>query len=317
MATERSYALAALGGATFIAFSAPLVKLSDASPTASALLRCALALPFLWAMVWFEERRPRTTPLRRQRWLMRLGGACLAVDLVLWVNAINAVGAGLATVLGNLQVLAVGALAWWLLGERPARTLFLAFPIMLGGVVLVSGVVGQQAYGDDPVAGVLFGLATSTMYAFYLLLMRAATRGRPPTGAPRAAVVRPLAEATLGATAAAGLMSVVLPGFDVGGPSGVAWSLVLALTSQVIGWMLISAGMPHLPAAITSALLLIQPVIAVAVAVALFDERPSWTQLVGVALVLGGVVLTTLGTRRTPSVPESELTVRARAGRAR
>lgn len=304
MASERSFALAALGGATFIAFSAPLVKLAEASPTASALMRCALALPFLWTLVWLEERRrPRTVPASRQRWLMRLGGACLAVDLVLWVHAINAVGAGLATVLGNLQVLAVGALAWWLLGERPARTLLVAFPVMLTGVVLVSGVIGQQAYGDDPVAGVLFGIATSTMYAFYLLLMRAATRGRPPVGAPRAGVVRPLAEATLGAAAAAAVMALVLPGFDVGGTQGVAWSLLLAVSSQVIGWLLISAGMPHLPAAVTSALLLVQPVIAVVVGVVLFTERPSASQLLGVALVLGGVVLTTLGTRRSPVEP--------------
>jgi drug/metabolite transporter (DMT)-like permease len=303
MASERSFALAALAGATFIAFSAPLVKLADASPAASALMRCALALPFLWAFVWLEERRPRTVPASRQRWLMRLGGACLAGDLVLWVHAINAVGAGLATVLGNLQVLAVGALAWWLLGERPARTLLVAFPVMLTGVVLVSGVIGQQAYGDDPVAGVLFGVATSTMYAFYLLLMRAATRGKPPAGAPRAGVARPLAEATLGAAAASAVMALVLPGFDIGGPTGVAWSLLLAASSQVVGWLLISAGMPHLPAAVTSALLLVQPVVAVVVGFVLFTERPSGTQLLGVALVLGGVVLTTLGTRRSPVEP--------------
>ena len=51
------------------------------------------------------------------------------------------------------------------------------------------------------------------------------------------------------------------------------------------------------------ALLLVQPVIAVVVGVVLFTERPSASQLLGVALVLGGVVLTTLGTRRSPVEP--------------
>jgi len=307
VATERSYAVAALGGATFIAFSGPLVRVAEASPTASTLMRCGFALPVLWALVVLEQRRGRTSPGTRQRWLMRLAGACLAGDLVLWVQAIAAVGAGLATVLGNLQVLAVGGLAWWLLGERPRRTLAVALPIMLAGVVLVSGVLGQGAYGADPLAGVLFGGSASLMYAAYLLLMRAATRTVPHTGPPagssRAAVVRPLAEATLGATAAAVVAAVVLPGFDVGGGSGVAWSLLLALSSQVVGWLLITAGMPHLPAAVTSALLLVQPVLAVVVGVTLLDERPSAAQLVGVVLVLSGVVLTTLGTRRTPVDP--------------
>jgi len=303
VATERSYALAALGGATFIAFSAPLVRVAEASPAASTLMRCGFALPVLWLLMVLEERRPHTRPSTRDRWLMRLAGACLAGDLLLWVNAISAVGAGLATVLGNLQVLAVGGLAWWLLGERPRRSLALALPVMLVGVVLVSGVVGQGAYGDDPLAGVLYGGGASLMYAAYLLLLRAATRTAPPAGASRPGVVRPLAEATLGATVAGAVASLVLPGFDLGGGSGVAWSLLLALTSQVVGWLLITAGMPHLPAAVTSVLLLVQPVLAVVVGFTLLAERPSGVQLLGVALIIGGVVVTTLGTRRTPIDP--------------
>ena len=39
-----------------------------------------------------------------------------------WHHAIEAVGAGLATVLGNLQVLVVGFVAWLVFGERPSRS---------------------------------------------------------------------------------------------------------------------------------------------------------------------------------------------------
>ena len=41
-----------------------------------------------------------------------------AADLTFWHHSIDAVGAGLATVLGNIQVVFVGLLAW-ALGERP------------------------------------------------------------------------------------------------------------------------------------------------------------------------------------------------------
>ena len=41
-----------------------------------------------------------------------------AIDLVAWHEGIEQVGAGLATVLGNLQVVFVGLLAWMFLGER-------------------------------------------------------------------------------------------------------------------------------------------------------------------------------------------------------
>ncbi|MGO8729198.1 MAG: EamA family transporter [Streptosporangiaceae bacterium] len=57
-----------------------------------------------------------------------LAGLFLAVDLVLWNHAIADVGAGIATVLGNLQVLFVALIAWALLRERPDRR-FLAMLI--------------------------------------------------------------------------------------------------------------------------------------------------------------------------------------------
>ena len=58
-----------------------------------------------------------------------------------------------------------------------------------------------------------------------------------------------------------------------------AWLVLLALTSQVLGWLLISVSLPRLPAALTSVLLLVQPVGAVALAVLILDEQPSALQL--------------------------------------
>ena len=52
-------------------------------------------------------------------------------DLMFWHHAIEAVGAGLATVLGNLQVIIVGFFAWLFLGERPSRATLLALPVVL------------------------------------------------------------------------------------------------------------------------------------------------------------------------------------------
>ena len=67
-----------------------------------------------------------------------------------------------------------------------------------------------------------------------------------------------------------------------------AWLAILALTSQVIGWLLISASLPRLPAAQTSLLLTIQPVGSVILGAILFAEAPSGLQLVGVALIITG-----------------------------
>ena len=64
------------------------------------------------------------------------------------------------------------------------------------------------------------------------------------------------------------------------------WLFTLALSSQVMGWLLISASLPRLPAALTSVLLTVQPIGSVALAALIFGESPTPLQLGGVALVL-------------------------------
>jgi hypothetical protein len=39
---------------------------------------------------------------------------------------------------------------------------------VFSGVVLISGVIGSGAYGDDPQLGVAFGLTNAIMYALFL-----------------------------------------------------------------------------------------------------------------------------------------------------
>ncbi|GAC1332138.1 MAG: hypothetical protein NVSMB13_20680 [Mycobacteriales bacterium] len=80
------------------------------------------------------------------------------------------------------------------------------------------------------------------------------------------------------------------------------WLLLLALSSQVVGWLLISVSLPRLPAALTSVLLLLQPVSSVALGAVLLGESPSAGQLLGVGLILAGVVAATAGRGSRPSV---------------
>jgi drug/metabolite transporter (DMT)-like permease len=86
------------------------------------------------------------------------------------------------------------------------------------------------------------------------------------------------------------------------------WLALLALTSQVIGWMLITVSMPRLPASMIGALLLIQPAGSVALSYIFLGERPSALQLAGVVLVLAGVFVAVSGNRPRPAervtVPE-------------
>ncbi|KAB8195833.1 EamA family transporter [Nonomuraea phyllanthi] len=300
VSAHRRIVLIAIAGALIISTSGPLVRLSEVSPATSALFRCAYAVPPMLVLAWLERRRLGPMPLRAlvPAWA---AGVVFAFDLLFWHHAIDYVGAGLATVLGNLQVFLVAFAAWAVFKERPATRLMVATPVVFAGVVLISGVFDSAAYGRDPVMGVLAGVATSVSYAAFLLLMKA--------GPGRSA--GPLAHATVVATVAIALLSPVFGGADLV-PEWPAhgWLLVLALGPQVLGWSLITYSLPRQPAALTALLLLVQPMTTVALSAVALGERPSALQLAGCAVIVLGVLYGSRsrgpspGGRRRPSREE-------------
>jgi drug/metabolite transporter (DMT)-like permease len=292
----RRPVLAGVGGALAIAFSAILVRLADESPSTAAVFRCAYAVPLLAVLAASESRRYGPRP-RRDRWIGVVAGFLFSADLILWHHSIANVGAGLATVLGNLQVVLVAFAAWVVLGERPERRIVVAVPVVFTGAVMISGVLEAGGYGRDPVLGTVFGLLTTVAYSAFILVLRQVNRDlRRPAG--------PLLDATAVSAVVSTVAGALLGEVDLvpSWPSH-GWLALLALTSQVLGWLLISVSLPRLPAALTSVLLLIQPVGAVALAMLILDETPSALQLGGVAVVLAGICLATVSLpRRRTSV---------------
>jgi drug/metabolite transporter (DMT)-like permease len=283
--------LAGVLGALVIAFSAILVRLAEVSPATAAFFRCAYAVPVLALLAWLERRHygPRE---RRNRLLAVGAGVFFAADLICWHYSIDAVGAGLATVLGNLQVVLVALMAWVALGERPSPRTLGSIPVVFAGVVLISGAIGAGAYGDDPALGVLYGVLTAITYALFILVLRQAGSDlRRPAG--------PLFDATLSAAVFCAIAGIAIGDLDwVPELESQAWLALLALSSQVLGWLLISVSLPRLPAAITSIVLTLQPMCTVLLGVVLLSESPSAIQLSGVAIVLAGVAFATLGARQ-------------------
>jgi drug/metabolite transporter (DMT)-like permease len=286
LSSERNVRVCAILGAVAIAFSSIFVRLSHASPSTAAIFRCAYALPLLGLLAWREDQR-----LGRRGWADRrvaiASGVFFTADLILWHHSIADIGAGLATVLANIQVVLVPLVAWAVLSERPGRQLLAALPIALVGVVLISGVIEHGAYGHNPTRGAVYGLAAGVAYVGFLLLLRhGGSDLRRPAG--------PLFDATAVATVGCVAVGLVIGDAHlVPDWPGAGWLVTLALTSQVLGWLLITVSLPRLPAALTSLLLTVQPVGSVALAAAIFGESPTLLQLGGVALVLAALLTAT------------------------
>lgn len=280
--------LVALLGILAISFSAVFVRLAAVSPVTATFFRAAYALPVL-VVVWLAQRSvDRRTG--RERWLAFASGLVLAIDLDLWHESIALIGVGLSTVIANTQVIFVAAAARLLYGERLPAGRVLLIGVVLAGVALTSGLGRHDTYGSAPVLGVVLGVLAGMSYSSFLLIFREANKTRSRSG--------PLLDSTLGTGVGAVASTFIDPRFTFLPPADAQiWLALLAVGSQVIGWLLIGAALPQLPAVETSVLLVGQPVITVFWGVLIFGEHLSPVQWIGAAIVLAGVAALSLSSR--------------------
>ncbi len=271
-------------GVVCISFSAILVRAAQVSPSTAAFFRATYAIPILAVLWWWGRGRDHRAA--RSRWIALGAGLLLSVDLTVWHHSIGMIGAGMATVLANAQVIFVALAAWLVWRERPSATTFWVVPVVIMGLILVSGLGRDDAYGSNPTLGVILGASTGLTYAAFLLVFRTATKRHvaPPAG--------PLLDATVGTAIGSLVLGLVFGGLSFT-PTWPAhgWLVLLAIVSQVVGWLLIAVALPKLPALETSILLLVQPVAALLWGRLFFAETMSWIQAAGVVIVIGGVLV--------------------------
>lgn len=284
---DRHAVLRAWLGATLISFSAVWVRLADVEAIRSSFLRVAYALP-VFALLVLVSRRRRGLPFHRGVVPGAVvAGLFLGGDLAAWHASIGHIGAGLGTVMPNLQVVMVGIAGVVLFGERPRRGFWLSLPLVLAGVWLLSAVGRPVDVGGNVVLGVLLGVLTAALYSVYLVRLRQVRLRQPD-----ARSLEVMGSATLGAFV---VTAILAASQGVAAPAG-AWPadgylLLLAIGSQVGGWMLLASSIHRLPAALTSVALLIQPVLAVVWGAVFLGEELGPPQLAGATAVLVGVAV--------------------------
>jgi drug/metabolite transporter (DMT)-like permease len=287
--------LAAVGGAIAISFSAIFFALSGVSPVTGGFFRAVYALPVLAVIWWIGRRGDTRTPSKHR--LALVAGLLLGPDVVLWHTSIDHIGAGLATLIANSQVIVVAISAWAVLGEKPSRRVMIAIPIVMVGVAMVSGLGRGDAFGDNPILGTALALSAAVFYAVFLLMFRSANEAQaPPAG--------PLLEATMGLLVSTLVIGAFTGNLDLA-PTWPAhgWLIALALGAQVGGWLLIGYALPRLPAVETATIILLQPMLTMVWGAIIFGEQPSAIQLAGALLVLGGVGFVALASAMKAPVP--------------
>lgn len=290
-------------GVVLISFSGVWVRLADVEAVRSAFLRNAYALPLLLVLAWWARRAERSGPLLMP--VAVAAGVLLGIDLIAYHAGIGIIGAGLGTLLPNLQVVVVGILALLIFDERPHPAFWFALPLVLAGVWLV-GATGKAVTVDGRVLlGVAFGVVSAVFYGGFIAVLRLARLRRPGADAYQT-VASATVGAALGTGVAAAWQGVAAP---VGAWPADGWLVVLALGSQVAGWLLLTSSIHRLPAALTSVALLLQPILAMVWGAVLLDEPIGWPQVGGAGVLLVGVAAAhravVAGQRQAPVADET------------
>ena len=286
-ASQKSLAIAALLlGAAAIAFAPIFVRLSDASPTASAFWRVALAVLPLWWWVFSSERNS-AAPRQPLPWTaLVLAGLFFAGDLGVWHISIRYTSVANSTLEANFAPLFVTLGAWLLFRQRVSRLFLVALFVTLAGGALL---IGPNFGGNDKaLLGDALGVLTAVFYAGYFLSLKSATGS--------ASTARIMAVNT--SVAALVLLPYALLTADVFMPQSThGWLILagLALIPHVAGQSLIAYGFAHLPASFSSVSLLLQPVLAAVYAWVLLGESMGPVQMAGGCVVLLGIYLAKRG----------------------
>ena len=283
-------AIASMMGANHVAARVAFNEGTDVGT--AVVVRSGVTALVLGLLLWLQ--RPTQTPGPRQ-WRVMLGtGLLVGAQSLCIYSAVARLPVALALLAFNTFPIFAGLWAWVLYKQKPARTLLLAMPLLIGGLALALDVtgaasgLGAQAQWQRIGEGLAFALAAAGSFGLVLVL----------TQHEVAQVDARLRTATTMALACAvALVLVSAQGSWQLPQSNTGWLGLCLLTALYgTGITLLLAVLPRLGVVGNSPILNIEPVVALVLAWPLLGQTIAPMQIAG-ALVVVGVVMA-LGLRK-------------------
>ncbi|PSQ02553.1 EamA/RhaT family transporter [Halobacteriales archaeon QS_5_68_33] len=283
--------MAALAVAVFaVSTSAVLIRWSGAPPTVAAFYRVLFTTGLLAPLAFTRHGEHLRSLGGRDALAAGATGLALAAHFAAWFQSVEWTSVAASVTLVQAQPLFVAVGAWALLDERlGARKLGGILLAVAGMAVMSAGdLLGGALVGPRPLAGNALAVVGAVTMAAYVLAGRS-LRVRVPL-VPYVTVVY--------SVCAAGLLGVALVQ-DVAllGYPPVEWGLFLAMAAGpgVFGHTALNWALEHVEPAVVSVSLLGEPVGSTLLAMVLLAEIPGPWTVVGGAVVLAGIAVTTRG----------------------
>lgn len=270
--------LVAMSAASFgaMAIFARIARLDGVDVLTLLFLRFVIAGGVMAA--WMVAARRRWPRRRQLGWLVAMGGVGYVGQSLCFFLALDYASPGLVALLLYLYPFIVTLIGAIFLGE--SMTLLRAGAVL--AALLGTGLTVGAGMAGSPL-GIALGVGAALIYSGYILAGNHVLRDEDPFAA--ATVVMLAAAAVFG-------LGVVAEGPRF--PASVAgWGCVLAiaLVSTVMAMVGFFAGLKRLGASDAASLSTLEPVVTFILAAMFLDEPVTLIQVVGVALVLGAVVV--------------------------
>jgi drug/metabolite transporter (DMT)-like permease len=275
-------------GANFV-LAGPV--LADLAPLWAAPLRFLLGAAVMLLIVTLRREQLLALLRRHAGTYLLLAGVGVAGFNLLFFYALQSTSAANAALIMATNPLITTLLAAVILGERPTARYLVSLPVALVGVTVVITHGEWHRLASFHVAGGdLLMLAANLSWALYNVL----GRRYMPQGTP-------LANTTLIMSMGAVLLLCFALGsgihFATPGIKADAALLAMALGGTVLAYLFWSIGIMRLGAARTAIFLNLVPVFTMLVGL-IIGTLPSVSQIAGGLLVIGGVTISMLPSRR-------------------
>lgn len=279
---EKNPMLMIVIGVIGISLSAIFVKYSAAPAAVTAAYRLLWTVLLMTPVVFGKQevrRKLRQTDPKTLA-LSALSGLFLAVHFVLWFESLQHTSVAASTTIVCTEVIWVALGFCLFLKGKISLKAVAAIAVTFGGSVLIafadSG-SGAHLYGD------ILALVSAVSVAMYTLIGRVVRKRASTTVYTYLVYV---------SCAAVLLVISLVQGYDLlgYGLSAPIVGLLLAVFSTILGHSIFSWCLKYFSPAFVSASKLCEPVVAALFAGFLFGEIPSRLQLLGAALILGGVL---------------------------
>jgi drug/metabolite transporter (DMT)-like permease len=292
----------------------------------------AAALSWVWLLLIPGNRSSLRRLTRRRVAILIVLGVIYVTNSGTYFAALETVPASLAALIVYLYPALVAVLSIRFGRRLEGRRAWLALGISTLGVALAVGGIPQG--GGPPILGLALAVASPIIYAFWIVMaarLGGERRDRLPQGVsgmprsapaagipPQDAEAAPAAEtesapaAALMTTASAVVftLAMLVTGRSVSPASipGEAWVglLGIAVLSTAVALQTFYAGARRVGAARASLISTVEPIYTITLASILFHETLAPVQLLGGALIIGGVLLAESGQGESVAVQATD-----------